>query len=96
MRKYRILTVIALLVLPSIFVSSQGYSVSQLPGINTEAPIQRPNCPTGSQFGCFNQGFQQTGAINTGFAKTTSKQYTPFNPCLQFMQVFLRLGASQG
>ena len=95
MRKYRLIAVGTLLVLPSIFVSSTGYSASQLPGINPAGPIQQQNCPTGRQNGCFNLSFQQTGgngAINTGFAKTASYQYTPLNSCLQLMQMFLRLG----
>jgi len=96
MRKHKLFAVTALLVLPSIFVSSTGYSASQLPGINPAGPIQQQNCPTGRQYGCFNPGIQQTGgngAINTGFAKTASYQYTPLSSCLQFMQVFLRIGA---
>lgn len=95
MRRCRLLTVALLLVLPSIFVPGSGYSASQLPGINTAGPVQQPNCPTGSQFGCFGPGIQQTGgngAVNTGFASTASYQYSPFTPCLQFMQMFLRMG----
>ncbi len=96
MRNFRLFTVVALLILPSIFASNPGYSASQLPGINTMGPIQQQNCPTGKPYGCFNPGIQQAGgnvAINAGFANTTSYQYTPFNPCMQFMQIFLRLGA---
>lgn len=96
MRRYRLFTVAALLVLPSIFVSSPGYSALQLPGINAAGPMQQQNCPTGRQYGCFNPGIQQTGgngAINAGFANTASYQYMPFNPCTQFMKILLRLDA---
>ncbi len=99
MRKYRLLTMAALLVLPSIFISNSGYTASQLPGINPAGPIQQQNCPTGRRYGCFNPGIQQTGAnraINAGFANTASYQHSPFDPCLQFMQIFLRLGAVPG
>ena len=99
MRRCRLLTVAVLLVLPSIFVPGSGYSVSLLPGINTAGSIQQPNCPSGSQFGCFGRGLQQAGgngAINTGLASTASYPYSPFTPCLQFMQMFLRMGSGAG
>ena len=77
MRKYRIYAVVALLAVPSMLVSSPGFSTSRLPQIGDAATsVQQQNCPVGGGFGCFN------GA-----------QPSPVTICRQFMQMFLRPGA---
>lgn len=99
MKKNNLFAVAALVVLPSIFVSSTGFSASQLPPISSSGATQQQTCPSGSQFGCFFAGIQQAGAngaINTGFSNMASAQYAPFKPCLQFINTLLRLGTEPG
>ena len=97
MRKFRVFTVVALVVLPTIFASTPGYSAAQLPWINTEAgPVQQPYCPSGNQFGCFGPS-TPTGVYGSGMAGTVNTAAyapNPFEPCLQFMQAFMRLAAA--
>jgi hypothetical protein len=78
MKKYRLYAVVALLVAPSILVSSPGFSTSVLPRIDggTQA-LQQQSCPTGGGFGCFG-----------------SSRPSPVTFCRQFMQMFLRPGGA--
>ena len=96
MRKFKIIAAIGLLTLSSLLSPGTGYSASQLPWINpATGTLPQPICPTGSQFGCFNPSVQTggNGPGNTAFANATPYSYTPFEPCLQFMRLFLRMAA---
>ncbi len=94
MRRYRLLGMAALLVLPMLLAPAPRFAAAQLPWINSAGgPVQQPFCPNGSQNGCFSQGMQTSGNA-TGSA--APYPYTPFEPCLQFMQVFFRMAAGQG
>ena len=78
MKKYRLYAVVALLVAPSILVSSPGFSTSELPRIDGGGQaFQQQNCPTGGGFGCFN-----------------GSSPSPISFCKQFMQMFLRPGGA--
>lgn len=91
MRKFKIFTATALLALSSLLSPGLGYSASQLPQISTTAgSVQQFFCPTGSQFGCFGPTVQTN--VN-GSVNAAPYAYTPFEPCLQFMQFFMRLAA---
>ena len=99
MRKYKIFAAVALLAVPFLLTPVLVSSASQLPWIQAPSgSFQQPLCPTGRQFGCFNPNTQIGGnrPVDAGLANATPYPYTPFEPCLQFMQVFLRLAAGSG
>ena len=97
MRRYRLLAAAALIVLPSILVSSPVPSAPQMPWINTAGgPISQPNCPTGSQYGCFGQGVPVGGNATPNVANANLSPIAPFGACMQFMQAFLRMGGNFG
>ena len=94
MRKFKIFTATALLALSSMLSPGLGYSASQLPQISTAAgTVQQFFCPTGNQPGCFSPTLQAGG---NGPVNAAAYAYTPFEPCLQFMQFFMRLAAGPG
>ena len=89
MKKYRLLSAAALIVLPSMLVSNAGYSVSRLPPINADAgQYRQQSCPVERQNGCFNAGIRSVagGTGNTVFTSADQFRFTPFGACLQFMQ----------
>ena len=78
MKKYRLYAVTALLLAPSILLSSPGFSTSSPPRIDGGTqPFQQQSCPTGGGFGCF-----------------TGSRPSPVTFCRQFMQMFLRPGGA--
>ena len=95
MRRYRLFAAVALIVLPSILGSSPVRSNSMMPWINNAAgPISQPNCPTGSQNGCF-APVNPTGSYGNPYAANPNySMVAPFSGCMQFMQAFLRMGAN--
>ncbi len=96
MRKFKFFAAIGLLALASVLSPGTGYSASQLPWINpATGSVLQPICPTGIQSGCFNPGIQTgyNGPVNSALANAAPYPYTPFEPCLQFMQLFLRMAA---
>jgi len=99
MKKYRLLTAAALLVLPSMLFSAAGYSASRLPeiGVSNHALAQQ-SCPTGSEQGCFGSGIGVggNGLIGVIFATADRLRFQQLNNCLQFMQRFQSFGAGPG
>ena len=73
MKKYRLLAVAMLFATSTMFISSPGYSTSQLPQIgDSSGAFQQQSCPAGGGFGCF-------GSVAT----------VPMTICGNFMRLFL-------
>ncbi len=78
MKKYRLYAVAALLAAPSILVSSPGFSTSRLPQIGDATSSIQ----------------QQNCPVGGGFGCFNSALPSPTTICQQFMQMFIRPGAS--
>lgn len=82
---------VALLALPSMFVSSPGYSISRLPEISAAAgQYRQQTCPTGTGVGCFNldTAVAGNGMISIIFSNADRFRRAQFNNCLQILQRF--------
>ena len=99
MKKIRIVAAASLLLLPSMFFSSPGYSTSQLPPIGSDTgQFTQQSCPTGSGAGCFGQA----GPIATDtifgfvFSNADRVRREGISTCLQIMQQFRDFAGGAG
>ena len=89
MKKFRTLVAAALLVLPSLLVSSPGYSTAELPAIDPGAsPLQQQHCPVENGVGC--GGFNGLIGANPMLASIVIGadrfRRERIQSCLQFVQ----------
>lgn len=99
MKKSRILTAAALLALPSMLISSPGYSTSSLPEIGAQAGFyQQQSCPNGNQGGCFMSasGFGPAGMVGVALSNADRFRRERIDTCLQFMQRIRTFAAESG
>ncbi len=92
MTRYRLIVAAMLIASSSVLASGPLHAAPQLPWINYSAgPVTQPNCPTGSQSGCFAQGVAAGGNATPYTANANYSMAAPFSACMQMMQVFMRM-----